>query len=115
MWPPRGGRRLRIRGGAFLSIVAISRVPFSPHSVLPVALQEPTVVTVPTEASVAKVSAGRDHSCALTADGSLYTFGAGEFGQLGLGSASTEYSPKQAPITMHMPMLAACWETDRIE
>ena len=42
---------------------------------------------------VVQVSAGENHSAALTVDGRLLTWGRGKYGQLGLGDFYSKQSP----------------------
>ena len=44
---------------------------------------------------VTRIAAGAEHSAAVTADGSLYTWGGGGGGKLGHGSAADELSPRR--------------------
>ena len=44
---------------------------------------------------VVAVSAGRDHSLALTADGALWSWGDGGFGKLGHGDQQSQLLPKE--------------------
>ncbi len=54
------------------------------------------------------LSAGARHSIAITEDGTLFTWGNNEMGQLGIGSESTsELSPKQANTTVKFKQVAA--------
>jgi alpha-tubulin suppressor-like RCC1 family protein len=41
----------------------------------------------------AQVAAGENHSAALAADGRVFTWGRGKYGQLGLGDFSSQQSP----------------------
>jgi len=47
---------------------------------------------------VVKVSAGRKHTVALTANGNLYVWGSNEFGQLGLKTVGMSHSKKQSQV-----------------
>jgi alpha-tubulin suppressor-like RCC1 family protein len=44
---------------------------------------------------VTHASSGSDHTALLTLDGGVFTFGAGNYGQLGHGSMSNETNPKK--------------------
>jgi alpha-tubulin suppressor-like RCC1 family protein len=57
---------------------------------------EPASVLVPGKNEWIRVSAGRDHTCAIRSDRSLWCWGKNENGQLGLGRATPE---GDAPIT----------------
>jgi alpha-tubulin suppressor-like RCC1 family protein len=50
--------------------------------------------TVPATALFARVSAGGEHSCAVTRDDELYCFGANDFGQLGTDRRQNASSPQ---------------------
>ncbi len=52
---------------------------------------------VPGLASVAAIAAGAAHSLALKQDGSVWAWGANDFGQLGLGTVSPSGLPAQIP------------------
>ena len=58
-------------------------------------VRAPQRVAVP--ARVTAVSAGSQHSCALTTEGEMYCWGFGRFGQLGHGSFSD--SPRPVRVT----------------
>jgi hypothetical protein len=52
----------------------------------------PTSVTiVPYNARVVEVALGANYSCVMTSDGKVYTFGNGDWGQLGLGNPKNFY------------------------
>ena len=52
----------------------------------------PTSVTiVPYNARVVEVALGANYSCVMTSDGKVYTFGNGDWGQLGLGNPKIFY------------------------
>jgi alpha-tubulin suppressor-like RCC1 family protein len=42
-----------------------------------------------------KIAAGASHSLAVKTDGTLWSWGSGEFGRLGLGNSTYYSSPKQ--------------------
>jgi alpha-tubulin suppressor-like RCC1 family protein len=48
----------------------------------------------PVDGGVASVAAGHSHTCVIDTHGSLCTFGLGNYGQLGHGGTSNEYTPK---------------------
>ncbi|BDR53792.1 hypothetical protein KIM372_16990 [Bombiscardovia nodaiensis] len=50
-------------------------------------------VHTPSNVRFTQVSAGDYHSLALTSDGKIYAWGINRFGQLGDGTASTQYAP----------------------
>ncbi|KAF5838268.1 hypothetical protein DUNSADRAFT_3183 [Dunaliella salina] len=77
---------------------------------------EPSLNCAPV-ARVVRVSVGPTHTAAITADGRLYTWGDGQFGQLGHGSTSPEYHPRQVEALEGMFVTAvACgwWHTAAI-
>ena len=47
---------------------------------------------------VVQVSAGSRHTCAVTDQGHLYTWGAGAFGRLGHGDEESEFSPRRVTV-----------------
>ena len=56
---------------------------------------KPTKVT--TLSNVAAICLGSDHSAAITTDGSLYTWGWNNYGQLGLGDKTDRITPVKVP------------------
>lgn len=50
--------------------------------------------------TVVAVAAGSSHSLALTSDGEIFSWGTGQYGQLGNGSSS--YTPRFVPIAVNM-------------
>jgi alpha-tubulin suppressor-like RCC1 family protein len=48
--------------------------------------------------SFASVSAGREHACALDAEGRAYCWGSNAFGQLGIGAEDTLAHPEPAAV-----------------
>ena len=44
---------------------------------------------------ITQVALGEEHAAAVDADGRVYTWGAGEFGQLGIGSGKVQMRPVQ--------------------
>ena len=55
---------------------------------------EPAPVSVTGDLDLVVISAGRDHSCAVTVDGAAYCWGSNEFGQLGsLGAGASSATP----------------------
>jgi hypothetical protein len=64
---------------------------------------------------VVQLAAGRQHSVALTVDGQLYTWGAGELGQLGLGCSccsrhEQDLQQQQQQKSLANDVLAASWQ-----
>ena len=55
---------------------------------------------------VLAVSAGNDHSLALTADGALWSWGGGAFGQLGHGDQQNQLLPKKVEALAGLRVLA---------
>ncbi|XP_034144249.1 RCC1 domain-containing protein 1 [Esox lucius] len=55
----------------------------------------PALVDVTELCEVSKVSCGSRHTAAVTSSGDLYTWGWGEYGQLGQGNMSSSDEPKQ--------------------
>lgn len=49
------------------------------------------------------ISAGQDHSAGILSDGSLWTWGNGEYGKLGLGSTSNKRVPNAVNLTNEGP------------
>ncbi|KAL8273903.1 hypothetical protein Esti_002226 [Eimeria stiedai] len=64
------------------------------------AITVPHSVSVPSP--VSKVALGQSHVLALTARGYLYSWGAGFYGRLGLGSSANVYTP--APVEFPTPV-----------
>ncbi|PAA56033.1 hypothetical protein BOX15_Mlig004553g1 [Macrostomum lignano] len=56
---------------------------------------------------VRRIACGHDHTAAVTADGGLFTFGAGDLGQLGHGSNSSESLPRQVAELMGSRVVTA--------
>ncbi|QQR90523.1 MAG: hypothetical protein IPJ88_01900 [Myxococcales bacterium] len=52
-------------------------------------------VVTPTAWSVSSITAGFDHACAIATDGTLWCWGSNGFGQLGIGSATSQSVPTQ--------------------
>src|SRR5512132_4088985 len=52
----------------------------------------------PIAADFVAVSAGREHTCALVADGTAYCWGSNEFGQLGVADDSTTCLRDSRPV-----------------
>ena len=48
--------------------------------------------------SVASISAGDNHSCAVTSSGELYGWGSGQWGRLGTGYQTDVYTPVHIPL-----------------
>ena len=61
--------------------------------------------------TIAQISAGGHHSLVLTSRGSLYSFGYGAHGQLGLRSTTNKYTPQLVKdlITKPINYIAAGW------
>ena len=53
------------------------------------------------------IAAGLYHSLAITEDGSLYSWGDGEFGGLGLGNENNQNKPRKVAINEHVVAVAA--------
>lgn len=53
------------------------------------------------------VECGAFHTCVVTEDGSLYTWGRGRNGALGLGSYSDQYMPQRVPYAGHIMGVSA--------
>ena len=53
----------------------------------------PTEVSVPAGVTFSNLSAGYRHTCALSSDGKVYCWGAGDSGRLGNGSTRSELTP----------------------
>lgn len=51
---------------------------------------------------IVQISAGDNHSAALTADGRVLTWGRGKYGQLGTGSVETAAAPQLVPFPNHV-------------
>ncbi|CDJ45133.1 Regulator of chromosome condensation family protein, related, partial [Eimeria tenella] len=78
------------------------------EQVLGGAVTVPHVVSLP--AAVSKLALGQSHVLALTARGLLYSWGAGFYGRLGLGSTANVYTPARVnfptpvkPTSTHPP------------
>lgn len=52
-----------------------------------------------------QVAAGENHSAALAADGRVFTWGRGKYGQLGLGDFSSKQSPSPVKAIAGVPMV----------
>ncbi|KAJ8003004.1 hypothetical protein DPEC_G00164860 [Dallia pectoralis] len=58
----------------------------------------PALMDVTESCEVSKVSCGSRHTAAVTRTGVLFTWGWGEYGQLGQGNVSSSDEPKQVPF-----------------
>jgi len=81
----------RALSAALILAISACEQPFTPRAGI-ATQDDPT-----TDAFVA-VSAGREHTCALTADGSAYCWGSNEFAQLGATSDSAPCFREDRPI-----------------
>ncbi|HEX6808747.1 MAG TPA: hypothetical protein VF118_12215 [Gemmatimonadaceae bacterium] len=66
-----------------------------------------TPLAVPDLPPVVAVSAGNEHTCALTADGSAYCWGSNEYGQLGSGDPAEDLSPRAVADGLHFKLISA--------
>jgi len=76
----------------------------------------PTVVTIVAyDVRVTEVALGANYSCVLTSSGKVYTFGNGDWGQLGLGNPKLfhEKADDKTPIVM-VPMLVKSLEAKKV-
>ncbi|KAG1656516.1 putative E3 ubiquitin-protein ligase HERC4 [Nymphon striatum] len=55
----------------------------------------PTPLKILHRLKICKICCGEDHSVALTADGRIFTWGAGTYGQLGHNISENQYMPRQ--------------------
>ncbi len=62
----------------------------------------PRLISLPLVARPCQISAGASHSLVLCDDGSVYSFGENDSGQLGLGHKNHQFTPQLIPI---IPML----------
>jgi alpha-tubulin suppressor-like RCC1 family protein len=53
---------------------------------------------------VKQLAAGDNHSCVLTALGDIYTWGRGDYGQLGHGNMNS----RDVPTLLQVPVLLMC-------
>jgi alpha-tubulin suppressor-like RCC1 family protein len=58
----------------------------------------PCLVSKLTDKNPVKLACGWGHTAVITESGELYTWGVGEFGALGLGSISTQWSPEKVSL-----------------
>ncbi|WP_139125185.1 RCC1 domain-containing protein [Bacillus solimangrovi] len=56
----------------------------------------PIAITMPGEAKIEQVAAGRNHTIALASDGTMYEWGSNDFGQLGDGNIGTNQATPTA-------------------
>jgi alpha-tubulin suppressor-like RCC1 family protein len=64
----------------------------------------PTLVTLPgASGPVSEISAGAEHSLALTATGQLYAFGLNEYGQLGAAANNGDENANPTPTLVTLP------------
>ncbi len=66
----------------------------------------PVTVEVP-GGSVAALTVGRSHTCAITSDGSAYCWGANDYGQLGDGTTTSRPSPVRVRADAPLVSIAA--------
>ncbi len=67
-----------------------------------------TPLLVPNLEGVVAISAGRNHTCALKNDGSLWCWGLNDHGQLGLGSTTDQPSPMAVTIPGQQITAVSC-------
>jgi alpha-tubulin suppressor-like RCC1 family protein len=80
---PTSPQALSLRTAVFFALaLAACAEPLTPRTGVP-------TLDDPGSGNFTDVSAGRDHSCALIADGSAYCWGSSEFGQLGVADDGT--------------------------
>eukprot|EP00873_Tetraselmis_striata_P041803 jgi/Tetstr1/462067/TSEL_007137.t1 len=63
---------------------------------------------------ILQVAAGENHSAALAADGRVFTWGRGKYGQLGLGDFSSQQSPMPVKALSGVPMVQICCGGDHV-
>ena len=61
-------------------------------------ITQPTQILAPNMQCVWQVSAGSEHSAALTVDGKVFAWGWGEHGQLGVGNTHNMSQPTQVQV-----------------
>jgi len=64
------------------------------------AVGEPRVISTLKAQKIVRASAGEEHSAAVGADGTLYTWGSGSFGKLGHGEPSDELTPRKVNLDL---------------
>jgi hypothetical protein len=64
----------------------------------------PRMVSVLDGRAIAQVACGRSHSLALTSEGDVYSWGAGESGQLGLGKMAPSFTPRYVSALQSTPI-----------
>ncbi|EGB08862.1 hypothetical protein AURANDRAFT_63746 [Aureococcus anophagefferens] len=69
--------------------------------------EEPAPKPVAVAVAVAAVAAGKYHSLAVAADGSLYAFGDNSYGQLGLGGDDDAFEPARVDLPAGAVVVAA--------
>ena len=64
----------------------------------------PRMVSVLDGRAIAQVACGKSHSLALTSEGDVYSWGAGESGQLGLGKMVPSFTPRYLSALQSTPI-----------
>ena len=67
-------------------------------------------IQVGSETDWVAMTAGEEHSLALKADGTLWAWGRGNLGMLGLGTSTDQYSPAQVGTDIHWLAVSAGFE-----
>eukprot|EP01138_Halocafeteria_seosinensis_P014175 gb/GECG01014474.1/.p1 GENE.gb/GECG01014474.1/~~gb/GECG01014474.1/.p1 ORF type:complete len:1603 (+),score=186.37 gb/GECG01014474.1/:1-4809(+) len=65
------------------------------HTTAELYVPEPVIISELSGATIIAISAGSSHSAAIAEDGSLYTWGRGNFGRLGHGNEADQPLPKR--------------------
>lgn len=63
-------------------------------------IRRPTQIQAPNMQCVSQLSAGSEHSAALTVDGKVFAWGWGEHGQLGVGNTHSMSQPTQVQVPL---------------